>query len=53
MLWWLKKLKICITKNSNGEDMKKKLYKFELIRKLLKHFLSFFIGTNVYKKHKI
>ena len=30
----VKKLKICITNNSNGEEMKKKPYKFEMIGKL-------------------
>ena len=43
MFCWLKKLKLCITKNnSNGEEMKKKPYKFEMIGKLKKKHFSHF-----------
>ena len=56
MFWWLKKFKVynsnASINNSNGEEMKKKPYK-KINCKTSKTFFSFFIGTNVYKKHKL
>ena len=53
MIWWLKSFKYASQNNSNGEEMKKQPYIFEMIEKFEKIFQSFFFETNVYKKHKI
>ena len=53
MFWWLKKLKKASQNNFNGKKKEKQPLKFGIDWKTLTTVFSFFIGTNVYKKHKI
>ena len=46
------KHKMCIVKKLDGEEMKKKRYEFELIRKLSKQFSDFALKTTCTKSIK-